>query len=103
MAAADQFERRVVPLTDSAYETCERLANRYPAGPIYRNSADQPWDRHQIKDWFERLDGREQKPRAKAKSIKPRKQKAEGQKAKLPTFRLCNPPYLGNGSPGARR
>jgi integrase len=51
------IERRVVPLTDTAFAICCRYAEQHPTGPFMRNSAGQQWDRGQIKHWFKRLDG----------------------------------------------
>jgi integrase len=56
------LERRVVPLTDTAFEICSRYASNYPSGVLFRNSAGQPWDRGQIKHWFKRLDGTSGRP-----------------------------------------
>jgi integrase len=49
--------RRVVPLTDEAFEMCSRLAKKNPNGPIFRNGKGNPWDRGQMKQWFKRIDG----------------------------------------------
>jgi integrase len=54
--------RRVVPLTDLAFEICVRWADRYPDGPFLRNTSGQPWDRGQLKHWFKRLDGTKGRP-----------------------------------------
>jgi integrase len=51
-------ERRVVLLTDAAFALCERLAKKYPTGPLFRNSRGTAWKRHTIKEWFQRLDQR---------------------------------------------
>jgi len=54
-------ERRVVPLSDTAFEICARQALKYPTGPLLRNSFGKPWKAYSIKEWFKRLDGRRYK------------------------------------------
>jgi len=49
-------ERRVVPLTDIAFEICQRQALKYPTGPLLRNTHGTPWKPYAIKEWFKRLD-----------------------------------------------
>lgn len=49
--------RRVVPLTDLAFDLLVPLADQYPDGPILRNSVSQPWTTDVVKDWFHRLSG----------------------------------------------
>lgn len=44
-------EKRIVLLSDRAFEICRRLALKHPDGPIFRNPRDKPWtteklDRH---------------------------------------------------------
>jgi integrase len=36
-------ERRVVPLTDIAFEICQRQALKYLTGPLLRNTHGTPW------------------------------------------------------------
>ncbi|MGI8980557.1 MAG: tyrosine-type recombinase/integrase [Pirellulaceae bacterium] len=50
-------ERRVVPLTDVAFELCERLARKNPDGPLLRTLRGKPWSCRAITKWFGRLDG----------------------------------------------
>lgn len=50
-------ERRVVPLTDVAFELCKRLSKLHQDGPLLRNSEGNPWKPYAIKEWFKRLDG----------------------------------------------
>lgn len=38
-------EKRVVLLTDKAFEICQRLALKHPEGPMFRTSAGKPWTR----------------------------------------------------------
>ena len=38
-------EKRVVLLTDKAFEICQRLALKNPDGPIFRTTAGHPWTR----------------------------------------------------------
>jgi integrase len=38
-----QHEQRVVHLTDRAFAICQRLALKYPRGPIFRNRDGNPW------------------------------------------------------------
>ena len=38
-------DKRVVLLTDKAFEICQRLALKHPDGPIFRTSAGKPWTR----------------------------------------------------------
>jgi integrase len=49
-------ERRVVPLTDIAFEICQRQALKYPTGPLLRNTHGTPWKPYAVKEWFKRLD-----------------------------------------------
>ena len=41
-------DKRVVLLTDTAFEICQRLALKYPEGPIFRTSAGKPWTRRGV-------------------------------------------------------
>ena len=41
-------EKRVVLLTDRVFDTCQRLALKYPTGPIFRSSDGNPWTRHTL-------------------------------------------------------
>ncbi len=41
-------EKRVVLLTDKAFEICQRLALKYPDGPLFRTSAGKPWTRRAL-------------------------------------------------------
>lgn len=43
-------ESRVVLLTDKAYAICQRLALKYPKGPIFRTSIGTPFTRHSFGD-----------------------------------------------------
>ena len=54
-------ERRVVPLSDAAFEICQRQALKYSSGPLLRNTHGTPWTSYGIKEWFKRLDGRRYK------------------------------------------
>jgi integrase len=54
-------ERRVVPLSDTAFEICQRQAMKYPTGPLLRNTHGTPWTAYAMKEWFKRLDGRRYK------------------------------------------
>ncbi|MGD0652742.1 MAG: tyrosine-type recombinase/integrase [Thermoguttaceae bacterium] len=38
-------DKRVVLLTDKVFEICQRLALKYPDGPLFRTSAGKPWAR----------------------------------------------------------
>lgn len=48
-------EKRVVLLTDRAFEICQRLALKHPEGPIFRNSKGRPWTRHALVSRLYRL------------------------------------------------
>ena len=48
-------EKRVVLLTDRAFEICQRLALKRPEGPIFRNSKGRPWTRHALVSRLYRL------------------------------------------------
>jgi integrase len=48
-------DRRVVPLSDSAFAICAKLAIRYPEGPILRNEDSNAWTTRAIGKRFERL------------------------------------------------
>ncbi len=50
--------RRFVYLTEAAEEITKRLMEEHPAGPLFRNTRGQPWDRHAVKCRFERLKGK---------------------------------------------
>ena len=41
-------EKRVVLLTDRAFEICQRLALKNPEGPMFRTSAGKPWTRRAL-------------------------------------------------------
>jgi integrase len=41
-------EKRVVLLTDKAFEICQRLALKNPEGPMFRTSAGKPWTRRAL-------------------------------------------------------
>jgi integrase len=51
-------DSRVVLLTDQAFVICQRLALKYPEGPIFRNSDGTPWTRHTIGGRLNRLSGK---------------------------------------------
>jgi integrase len=56
-------EQRVIPLTDEMFAMCERLALKYPEGPLLRNGIGTPWTSHSIHRWCQRLDqSRYEKP-----------------------------------------
>ena len=46
---------RVVYLPDEAFEIVDRLAKRYPSGPIFRNTKGRPWNKNSINSRFKRL------------------------------------------------
>ena len=48
-------EPRVVPLTDRVFAICERLALKYPKGPLFRNRAGRAWNRDSLHCRFWRL------------------------------------------------
>jgi integrase len=52
-----KLERRVVPLTDAAFELCQRLAKKNPAGTLFRTLNGKPWSCRAVTKWFGRLDG----------------------------------------------
>jgi integrase len=54
-------ERRVVPLTDVAFEICRRQALKNSTGPLLRNTHGTPWTASGMKEWFKRLDARRYK------------------------------------------
>jgi integrase len=54
-------ERRVVPLSDTAYEICQRQLKKHPTGPLLLNTHGTPWKAYAMKEWFRRLDGRRYK------------------------------------------
>ena len=54
-------ERRVVPLSDTAFEICQRQALKHPTGPLVRNTHGTGWTAYAMKEWFKRLDGRRYK------------------------------------------
>lgn len=47
--------QRVVYLTDCALEIARRLSQRWPKGPIFRNSLSKPWDMSSTKCRFQNL------------------------------------------------
>ncbi len=40
--------KRIVKLTDTAFAICQRLALKYPEGPIFRNRKGKAWTRQQL-------------------------------------------------------
>ncbi|SMP77076.1 Site-specific recombinase XerD [Neorhodopirellula lusitana] len=46
---------RVIYLTDTAAEICQRRVERYPSGPIMRNKTGRPWTKDAIGCRFQRL------------------------------------------------
>ena len=36
-------DRRTAPLSDLAFEICQRLALKHPEGPIFRDRRGKPW------------------------------------------------------------
>ena len=40
--------RRVVKLTDTAFTICQRLALKYPEGPLFRNRNGKPWSHRAV-------------------------------------------------------
>ncbi len=53
---------RVVYLNDIAFEITERLAKKYPKGPIFRNKNGNPWKRNAIRCRFRKLNNEIEKP-----------------------------------------
>lgn len=60
-------ERRVVPLSDTAFALCQRLALKNPTGPLLRNSHGTAWKSYAIKEWFKRIDGTGKKEGSRSK------------------------------------
>jgi integrase/recombinase XerC/integrase/recombinase XerD len=52
--AKGKKRRRVVHLTDKAFEIVERLAKKHPEGKLFRSSKGTPWTRHTLDSrcWF---------------------------------------------------
>jgi integrase len=48
-------EARIVILTPAMVELTERLMERYPSGPLFRNSDGNPWNRNSIRCRFRRV------------------------------------------------
>jgi integrase len=48
-------EERCVLLDDAALEICQRWADKYPDGPIFRNTKGRPWTKDAINSRFQRL------------------------------------------------
>jgi integrase len=46
---------RIVYLTDTTLEICQRLALKHPTGPLFRNSDGRPWNRHATSCVFLRM------------------------------------------------
>jgi len=46
---------RTVYLTDTAFEITKRLAEKHPAGPIFRNSRGKPWTKNAIRLRFRKI------------------------------------------------
>jgi integrase len=46
---------RVIYLPDEAFEIVDRLAKRYPSGPIFRNTKGRPWSKDSVNGRFKRL------------------------------------------------
>lgn len=51
-------EPRIVLLTDTAFEICQRLALKYPAGPLFRNERGRPWVKDALNCAIRRLRGK---------------------------------------------
>jgi integrase/recombinase XerC len=51
-------EKRVVLLTDKAFDICQRLALKHPEGPLFRTSAGKPWSRRTLSFRLYRLSGK---------------------------------------------
>jgi integrase len=51
-------EPRVVLLTDRVFSMCQRLALKYPQGPLFRTSAGRPWKRRTLSDRLYQLSKR---------------------------------------------
>jgi site-specific recombinase XerD len=52
---AKTTKARAVPLNDRAFEICERRAERFPKGPIFRNIRNDPWRKNALVDRCRRL------------------------------------------------
>jgi len=48
-------EKRIIYLTPTTKRIADRLVNKWPDGPIFRNSRGAPYDRHSINSSFRRL------------------------------------------------
>lgn len=51
-------ELLTVHLVPKMLELCRRLAERYPTGPLFRNSDGEPWNRNSVRCRFRRLRAR---------------------------------------------
>ena len=51
-------EKRVVLLTDKAFDICQRLTLKYPEGPLFRTSTGKPWSRRALSFRLYRLSGK---------------------------------------------
>jgi integrase len=60
--------RRVIRLNRKAFETCKRLAMKYPDGPLFRNSFGNPWTAYSLNNRFARLREKLQKAKVKART-----------------------------------
>ena len=49
-------EKRIVHLTDQAFEICQRLALKHPEGPLFRNTQGRPWTNYALNCMCQRLD-----------------------------------------------
>lgn len=50
--------KRVVHLSDAAFAICERLALKYPDGPMFRNYSGQPWTPFSVSCRFKRIEAK---------------------------------------------
>ena len=48
-------EPRIVHLSDNAFDLCQRLALKYPEGPLFRNGKGKPWKTETLDYRFHRL------------------------------------------------
>jgi integrase len=51
-------QNRIVHLSHIAFEICQRLALKYPDGPIFRNSEGNPWSTAALDGRFDRISSR---------------------------------------------
>jgi integrase len=58
--------KRVIRLNDKAFAICQRLAVKYPDGPLFRNKAGTPWKADILNKRFARLRGKLKKEKVKA-------------------------------------